>query len=379
MLYASILLLPFLDNGTVLTRHEILAAEPAREILESDTPWAVQTFAGELRTAKPPTMSWLIAIGMKVTGSRSEFICRLPAALAGILVALGTAWIAARLLGPTAGLIAGLSTPTAYWIQLQARLSQADIPMVAAVTAAMMALTYFVPRRNGTPEETPSIAKLSLWFYAATGMAFLLKFVGIFVTIPAAILYALWTRDTRVWRMLRHPLGLSVFLLFIVIWPTAAYLTYPNIINEWWQQTAGRSIGTLEGEDTNTLLGYLLQMPFYFWITPVLLLPATPAVLIGAWAARRHVKSVTAKYLLAWVVPFFALLTVIDWRHQHYVMSLLPPFMIVGAWGTVVWMRWLKRKHLARPLLIAYFVGVGIAILVLQALVLPRSESHRAF
>ena len=435
-LYAAILLLPLLDNGTVLSRHEVLAAEPAREMLEGTGSWAVQTFAGEFRTAKPPTMSWLIAFSMFVLQSQSEFACRLPAALAGIVTATATAYIAVQLTRRAgAGLLAGLITVTLFWFQMQARLAEADMPLVAACTVAMAGVC---PRRRQAMAASSRATLLgAIVFYGATGAGFMLKGVAPLVTIPAAILFAVWARDRTTWRVLRNPIGIALFAILLIAWPLAAYRADPNILHDWRRQTVDRSLGQMDEADRGSItpLIYMRDLPFYFWMTPLLLLPATPALAIGVWSLRRRkglsplpqqrervrvraerddgdadlidrsinqrvvsrpadhptaltlalsheytgegTRAAVIKFLLAWIIPFFLLLTLSAWKHKHYVLPILPPFSIVAAYGTLVWAASLPRPAVARRLLVAWFAGAGVVILFAQAFVLPRFDGYR--
>src|ERR1700722_14027246 len=83
LIYGLSLLLIHLGDTRVLTRHEVLAAQPAREMLHEGTfaRWMLPTLAGLPRTAKPPGMMWLIAASMYLFRSESEWMARLPSAL----------------------------------------------------------------------------------------------------------------------------------------------------------------------------------------------------------------------------------------------------------------------------------------------------------
>jgi hypothetical protein len=60
------------------------------------------------------------------------------------------------------------------------------------------------------------------------------------------------------------------------------------------------------------------------------------------------------------------------------VLPVLPAFSILAAYGTLVWASSLRRPQQARPLLIAWFAGVAIVLLAIQAFVLPRFDEYRA-
>jgi 4-amino-4-deoxy-L-arabinose transferase-like glycosyltransferase len=314
-------------------------------------------------------MSWLIAMCMWVFGSQAEWVCRLPSAIAGLITAHAIAIITSRLLSHRfAGLLAGLILLTMAWVQIQSRLSEADMPMVATVTVAMLAL---VPRRD----EPQSIHRAATLFWVATGIGFLLKFVAIFITIPAAIMLAIWARDPRVKRILLNPIGLCIFVLMMIGWPLAAYLTYPQIIDTWQAQTIGRVKGEVDAHPAITGVQYIQEFFFHFWTIPWIVLPATPVIIIGLWTAADKYKSWTGKFLLSWVVPFLILITLTAYKSKHYSFSLLPAFAVVGAYGTIVWMRSLKRPQLALPLLATWFIACAAVIVSLKMSVLHRTDS----
>src|ERR1700735_1905760 len=101
IVFGLTLLLVHLGDTRVLTRHEVLAAQPGREMLHEGklSQWVIPTLAGVKRTAKPPGMMWLIALSIYAARSQSEFVARLPSALAGLAVALMIARLTARWLG----------------------------------------------------------------------------------------------------------------------------------------------------------------------------------------------------------------------------------------------------------------------------------------
>src|SRR5215212_278101 len=81
-----------------LTRHEVLAAYPAKEMLHGGH-WIVPMFAGIPRTAKPPGMNWIIAAFMTIFDSDAEWVVRLPSVLAAVALALLLGNFAARFYG----------------------------------------------------------------------------------------------------------------------------------------------------------------------------------------------------------------------------------------------------------------------------------------
>src|SRR3954466_5376868 len=166
-----------------LTRHEVLAAYPAKEMLLYGH-WIIPMYAGIPRTAKPPGMNWIIAAVMKLFHSDREFIVRLPSALSGVATSLMIASFAARHYGRRIGIVSGLMVLTSLYVLIQARLAEADMLLTALVCAAMLIFA------DGPVTESETSAppnkfrqQLLSWrpmvFYLLAGVTFLLKgFVG---------------------------------------------------------------------------------------------------------------------------------------------------------------------------------------------------------
>ena len=154
-LFCATMLLPTLGGRRVLTRHEVFAAEPAREMLHGGSAinWVIPHFAGIPRTVKPPTTGWLIAASMALFHSEAEWVVRLPSGLSAILMTVLIADLAARWLGPRVGVMAGLMQATFVYVLMQGRLAEADMPMAAAVCLAMYAFARGVVRPTDPNSE----------------------------------------------------------------------------------------------------------------------------------------------------------------------------------------------------------------------------------
>ncbi|HLL91162.1 MAG TPA: glycosyltransferase family 39 protein, partial [Tepidisphaeraceae bacterium] len=222
------LLLIGLGDTRALTRHEVLAAQPAREMLASGN-WIIPTIGGVPRTIKPPTTGWFIAASMAVFRSEAEWVARLPAVLAGVLTAVVVASLTARYFGRAAGAVAGFAQLTFYYTLMQARLAEADMLLSAAVTIAM---TAFAVANVESPRAPRSDARWLPWlFYFAAGASMLLKLIaGPAFIFATAGCYWLWTRDRRVLRFLLNPIGIAIFLVVVASWYGAAAWTYPQIV-----------------------------------------------------------------------------------------------------------------------------------------------------
>ena len=349
-----------LGAGWALTRHEVLAAQPAREML-AEGRWIVPHFAGEPRVLKPPTMGWAIAAFMAV-GGEAEWVVRLPSALAGLITGLMVAWAGGRWLGDRAGLVAGLVQLSSVHLLMQARLAEADMPLAACVVGSLLCfLSARAPSRMGVAE-----GRWWAWaFWVLAGVAFLFKGpVGpLFVAVGVACWMAL-KRDLGAWRFLASPVGLAAFIVLVGAWPLAAWRAYPPIAEAWWQETLGRAAGEL-------------REPHPWWLylvnTPLMLLPWLPACVVAVLAVRRDgsIPSTVLKWAGLFVGVSMLLLSLMAFKAKHYMLPALPPMSLVAAVGLLA-----VVKRSARATTAVF--GVVLACIVgVMLWVMPKFDDYR--
>jgi len=373
--FAGLMLLPALGGSLrVLTVHEVFAAQTAREMLQAGD-WIIPHFAGVPRLNKPPGMYWLIAGFMAVFQSRDEWVVRLPAALAGIVTAILMARLTARWLGNFAGLVAGLMQASLFYVLMQARLAEADMPMCAALTLAMSAFAAGVvdPTAGRTRGRTTLLALL---FGVGTGLSVLLKGVGI-AFIPAGCLpWILLTRHWRAVRFMLNPASLLPLVLLAGAWPLAAWLRDPKILDVWYFETFQRAGGAFGDSD---------PWHIYFWSVPLLMLPWLPFAIRGGIAWWRESRDGTlagspeiqmprtsraAKlgltpqlaFLLCWFAGGMTILMFSLARHKHYAIPMLPPLTVLAAAGFVGWLGDPFRRPVRRVAILSGIVLLAGAI-----------------
>jgi 4-amino-4-deoxy-L-arabinose transferase-like glycosyltransferase len=389
-LFCATMLLPTLGGRRVLTRHEVFAAEPAREMLHGGSAinWVIPHFAGIPRTVKPPTTGWLIAGSMALFHSEAEWVVRLPSGLSAMLMTVLIADLAARWLGRRVGLIAGLMQGTFVYVLMQGRLAEADMPMSAAVCLAMYAFARGVVLPNASnflppPEHRGSEKNgysgsyhiprwLPILFYLGAGLSFLLKGVGIAFILAGVAAFIVWSAaEGRDWRrclrFLRSPTGLLLLAVMLVAWPAAAWHADPNIFKTFRKELIGRASGEF-GE----------RQPWYFYagVVPVMLMPWLPCGIGAAMEGvrRQAFRGPVTQLLLCWFMPGLLILSASAWKHHHYVIPMMPPATLVMAAGMQRWLRSLKPQKAWLGTLL-WLTGCTIAIaLVWRLAKTGRSE-----
>lgn len=332
-LFAAAVYLPFLGSGRALTYHEIVFAEPAREMLATGD-YLVPRVAGVPFTDKPPATAWAIAATMAATGSRAEWACRLPSVLAAVVAALALGQLSARWLGSRVGLVTALAYLTSVSTATQARLAESDLLLAATVSVAYAAFAF---AELPSPDGTLSGRRASLLYFAALGASFLVKgLVGPVFIVSGTGLYLLLERRLAAWRFFADPAGWGVVLGLTVPWMAAAYVAYPPIVDNMLLHHVGR----FQGE-----LGLHEPWYAYLYLVPMALLPWAPLAVVGAVrGARVGLHHHPFWQLLAcWFVPGMTLLCLSTFKARHYPLPLFPPLVILAAAGLVDQIR---RRHL---------------------------------
>lgn len=358
LLYGGTLLAVNLGGaGRALTYHEVVFAQPAREMLETGD-WIIPRMLGIPDTHKPPLTSWLIAIAIQLFGT-SEWAVRLPSVLAALATAVWLAFLAARWFGDRIGCLTGLIHLTMYHVLQFGRLAESDIFLVLFVALAMgLFMLANLESQCGQRDDR----WLPWAFYLACGLAFMTKgLIGLAFVGSGCGLFALRQRDRRVWRFLFDPIGLLLFAGCLLAWPIAAYLAYPQFLDDQITHHVGRFHGHW-GEDE--------PIYCYLYDIPKCALPWSPLALWGIIVGWRQgwARGPLGRFALCWVLPGTILLTLSQWRHYHYVAPLMPPFALfsaIGLWDFVE----RRRQATARPwrrLPLLVNVGLGAAAILVM-------------
>lgn len=330
-------------------RDEPRFAEAGRNLVESGD-WVVPKFNGRLRADKPILVYWLMAPAIQVLGP-TEIAVRMPSTLGGALLVATMFLLAARMGASRAGArFAALLTLFLPHIHLLSKAATADGFLLFTIGAAMTLL--WEQWRSGS-----SLAR-TMAFWAVLALCVLEKGpVGLaFVGGAALALQVLgWQAHRRgagdslpvllaappsstalpqrpAIAPARIALGLVLFLALALPW---AVLVYQRTQGEFFaiafgKHVVGRATDAMEGHGGANFLQALLYLPYYIPVTLGGLLPFLPVMLAAlAWLLRNR-ASAQARFLLAWFVPGFMLISLNATKLPHYVAGLLPAFAIAA-------------------------------------------------
>ncbi len=304
-----------------LTYHEAIWAQSAREMIASGGV-LVPTLDGRPWLEKPPLGTWLIALIGRVAGGIDEGVARGPSAVAGGLLALAVATLAARRFSAGVGLLAGLVQATTAWTVMRGRLAEADILLACLVAWALVAFDRV--REGGDDRKGWRCAFFGL--LGATALAKGIGFGGALVLAVAAVVLV-WDGDRPTARALAIPAGWAIAAVVALAWPLRVVAGHPEALGLWTLHVAGRLAGGGGPFAGEPWWEYALSP---FWQAT----PWAPLAILGAWRSwRRAVRGRRGpdRLLWAWAIAPAALVSLARARNAHYLIYALPPWSIWSA------------------------------------------------
>jgi 4-amino-4-deoxy-L-arabinose transferase-like glycosyltransferase len=330
-------------SGRPLSLHEARLPQVSREMMQNHD-WLIPRSGGRPWLERPPLPHWLTVGVSAIFGQHCDkvWVVRLPAALAGSITVLLTAWIAARLFGRWTGICSALILATCYEFWTYSSLAEDDIflaPLVAAAIALFVRIEFPM---DGTLGKHIGFLNSRPWpvtgIFALLGLTNFVKgpLVGAAVVIGPMIAFLLPMRDLSRIRRYVWLWGWLLFLLLTLAWHLAMIMDFQN-----------------EYLDNLKFDFHTREFDNPFWYYPVQILgaiaPWTPAALIGLWKswtpAKQNRRSVE-RFLWCWAIASLIVLSIPHRKHHHYLVPSIAPWAILAAIG----LRDIARSMFAGPL-----------------------------
>src|SRR3954469_10614636 len=134
--FACLIFLGFLGSPELWGKREQRAAAEALDTVENGR-WLVAEIQGRPRLEKPPLPRWSIAVLLGVTGLRSEWVVRLPGALAALATAALTYELGRRIGGRRLALASAMILCTTALFVSELRQAGNDGPLGLFTTLAL--------------------------------------------------------------------------------------------------------------------------------------------------------------------------------------------------------------------------------------------------
>ncbi|WP_165822000.1 ArnT family glycosyltransferase [Hymenobacter edaphi] len=331
--------------------------------------WLLPTMNGELRLAKPPLPTWLVAGVMHLTGSTTDLgLLRLPSAAGACLLVLFF-WALARRLTPpqdrgrTAWLAAVVLASSLLLLTAGRDGNGWDIYCYCFMTGALAAAV----RGLQSPGRGWG------WFAAAgalIGLSILSKGPVAPYGMLLPFLLACALRGDRA-ALRRHWPGLvlmaGVGLLLGAAWPL--YVLGQHLSEA--SQVAQTESSSWANRHVQPVWFYVSFPAFMgFWAL------AAGAALAWPYAAPRIRPYAPYALLLAWALATLVLLSLVPEKKERYLLPVLPPLALLTAGLLRYWLSALRPTGADQWLLRAWAGVVGLALLALPvALRLVRLAS----
>ena len=357
VLAASAMLLGFDLGGRVLaTNDEARFPMMARDIV-SNGHWLLLEISGVPMLNKPPLHAWLISLSAWPTGAVSQQTAVIPSFLGALgLVAL-TCWIARRLFGADAGLVAGLIVATTAGVFALARSAVPDMTLSLGIAAAMAAFVAVeLDGRRGA----------WLGFYGLGGIACWAKGPAGLLPIVVVVAYQLATSGWRGVTRMRAGAGLAILVVLVA---------------PWWLLAAhvGRDQFLRDVVRTDMLQGYnpLRALAWRRVFEPLgaavtILFPWSLLLPFAVrWAARRWKTDSAAgeRMALIWSITVFVVVAVsARQRWRYYLPLCVPGSLLIAGWLSS---RWVWRH---RPVCVAAWAVVASTLMLGEIYVTARDN-----
>lgn len=300
---------------------------------------------GEHRFDKPILIYWLQALPFMAFGA-TEWVFRLPSALAATIWSYATWYFARERFGPDAALAALTVAATAIGPLAIGRAATAD-----ALLNMLLALALFDAWRHLETDRRTPLLRSYVWI----GLGVLTKGpIALIVPGTVTFLYCASRMEWRRWlRSVFDPLGWLILAVLVVPWYAAALSIHGQAFIDGFilKHNVKRFTGSLEGHSGSLF--------YYVVAVPLLLLPWTTPLFSALRHVRTDASTAVRRFLWLWagfVVVFFSLSGT---KLPHYVLyGSTPLFLLVAAHRDSLRQRWL---HLVPPtLLLATFAALPL-------------------
>jgi 4-amino-4-deoxy-L-arabinose transferase-like glycosyltransferase len=377
LLTSLIAFLPGVFEIPPIDRDEAYLSQSSKEMMEGGD-YVDLRYQHDAHYTKPVGIHWLQVAAVRtaeafgVPNARTAiWLYRLPSVFGGIGAVLVTYWCALAFVRRRGAMLAGLMMVGSPLIGAEARLARTDAVLLLTITIAMsvLARAYLFGRdeKIARPGWT-----LVLVFWIAVAAGILLKgLVIVMVVGVTAVTLCVIDRSARWLQVLRPLHGIIFLAIFVLPWLIAIYARTGDAF--FLQSVGHDTLGkiTTAQESHGGPPGYYLILFFAtFFPASILVGLAAPAI----WARRR---AADIQYLLAWLVPSWAIFELSATKLPHYVMPLYPAVAILVAGAieakALSRQRWLMRLGVTwwyiAPIVVS-IAAVSVAVALVRSPIL---------
>jgi 4-amino-4-deoxy-L-arabinose transferase-like glycosyltransferase len=316
ILFAAMLAVFFWGLGSIplLSFNEARRAVPVREMLASGD-WLIPTLNAQLYISKPPLLYWLAGVPAILFNSASEWVVRLPSALAAAIITWLTFASMRRHFGLTPAVLTVLILITSAGFSAFARRAEIEMLLSACCFGSLLAAFEYIFGRQ--EKRWLDIAFLCL------GLALLTKGpVALLFYIPPLLAFWWRFRIPDALACLKHWRGWLILLAVAAPWYLIVSLKLGWDI--WGHVVETDIAGKVGKAKTDPLYQYPLWLlvDFLPWVLLVLVAPVSN---VRRWLAEPR----SGFWLIAAIVPF-VIFSFFANKHAKYLLPTYP------AWAALV-------------------------------------------
>jgi 4-amino-4-deoxy-L-arabinose transferase-like glycosyltransferase len=330
-LFAAIVTLPGLGNGTLWDNSETAYGEVAREILLTHD-WVVMHLNAHSWFVQPPLYFWVAAVFAMVLGV-GETAVRLPAALATIAMGAAVGYATARIAGGRAGTVAAVVLSTSLMQAIVGRLAIMDAMLDLFVTAAI--LWWFRALEPIEPGALDAGKRTTAFLLGAAALSLGMLTKGPVAPVIVVLVVGLWLAwERRVDGRLVIPpapvlaVAAGIFVVVTLPWFAAEALRVgPEATRELiGHYTIGRYTGVIENQ----------RGPWWYYVPVVILgffpwVAFVPVAIGHAIGVARTRGGAFVRLTLVWAVVPFVFFSFAQTKLPNYVALILPALAILVA------------------------------------------------
>ena len=341
-----------------MDRDEARFAQASKQMVESGD-FVTVRFQDELRAKKPVGIYWLQSVSAQLFGDDDIAVYRVPSLLGLLLALVGTYRAGLLLYQPRLALIGTAFLGTSLVVFAEAHLAKTDaLLMGLCVWQQLSLLTIYRAYLDGT--TPPRSAFLAFW--VIMGLAVLVKGpIAPLLALLTALSLVIWHRDLGLLRRMRVLSGLAIVAALVLPWATLVSLATDGAFLDIaikgdflakvqsGQESHGAPPGT-----------YLVLLAILIWPACLLL----PRALLSL---RQILANRDARFLVAWLVPFWFVIELTPTKLPHYPLPVLPALALLCVVGIRTA---LPQAKLARYTITAFeFLSLLVAVFFAMLLI----------
>ena len=307
-----------------MDRDESRFAQASKQMVESGDLITVR-FQDELRAKKPVGIYWLQSASASLFGQDDIAVYRLPSLLGLLLALVGTYHAGLFLYQPRLALVGTAFLGTSLVVFAEAHLAKTDaLLMGLCVWQQLSLLIIYRAYLAGTAPPRPAF----LAFWIIMGLAVLVK--GPIAPLLAILTLAslmIWHRDLGLLRRMRALSGFAIVAAIVLPWATLVSLAtdgaFLDIAIKGDFLAKVQSGQESHGAPPGTYLALLV----------ILLWPACLLLPRALLSLRQILANNEARFMLAWLVPFWLVIELTPTKLPHYLLPVLPALALLCVVG----------------------------------------------